>query len=103
MILNIHLWQIIFRLIECVPRDDDECLANTPSWGPTKDCAYAKKYCASWAKDARRCCPETCGSGLLTETQCKALDSKGECIYPAKNQCPNEGIKDTAIHKLMTV
>lgn len=80
---------------ECVPRDSDQCLADTPNWGSTKDCADAKKYCDSWAKDARRCCPETCGSGLLCESQCKALESKGQCIYPAENQCPNECIKET--------
>ena len=99
---NTYIKQLIFRLIECVPRDSDECLAKTPKWGPKKDCAYAKKYCDTWAKDARRCCPETCGSGALTESQCKALNSKGKCIYPAENQCSNEGIKETAIPKLIT-
>ena len=77
MMLNTYIKQIIFCLIECVPRDDDECLASTPNWSSTKDCAYAKKYCDSWAKDARRCCPQTCGSGLLTESQCNALNSIG--------------------------
>ena len=103
MMFNTYIRQLIFRLIECVPRDSDECLANTPKWGSSKDCAYAKTYCNSWAKDARRCCPETCGSGALTESQCEALNSKGTCIYPAENQCPYEGIKETAIHKLITV
>ena len=105
MMFNTYLKQMILRLIECVPRDDDECLASTPDWGSTKNCAYAKKYCDSWAKDARRCCPQTCGSGLLTESQCNALNSKGTCIYPNNviNQCPNEGIKDQVIHRLITI
>ena len=97
-----HLYkQIIFRLIECVPTDDDECLSSTRYWGSKKDCSYAKKYCDSWAKDAKRCCPQTCGSGLLTKFQCNNLKSKGTCIYPNNviNQCPNEGIKDQVIHK----
>ena len=105
MMLNTYIKQIIFRLIECVPRDDDECLASTINWSSTKDCAYAKKYCDSWAKDARRCCPQTCGSGLLTESQCNALNSKGTCIYPNNviDQCPNAGITDQVHHKLITI
>ena len=87
-------------LIECVPTDSDECLANTPDWGSGKDCAYAKSYCNSWAKDARRCCPETCGTGLLTESECNALDSKGTCIYPI---CPNGGIRYKLIYQLITL
>ena len=92
-----------FDFTECLPTDSDECLANTPQWGPTKDCAYAKKYCDTWAKDARRCCPETCKTGVLTEDQCKALNSKGTCIYPLKNQCTNRGISDKFILKLIII
>ena len=36
MMFNTYIKQIIFRLIECVPRDDDECLKNTINWGPKK-------------------------------------------------------------------
>ena len=91
------------NLAECLPTDSDECLENTPKWGPGKDCAYAKKYCDSWAKDARRCCPETCKTGALTEDQCKALNSQGTCIYPLKNQCTSRGISDNLILKLMII
>ena len=90
-------------LIECEPTDSDECLANTPKWGPGKDCAYAKSYCNSWAKDAKRCCPKTCGTGLLTESKCNALDSKGTCIYPLKNQCPKGGIQYKTIYQLIAL
>ena len=80
-----------FPLIECEPTDSDECLKNSPEWSNSRVCSGVKSYCDSWAKDVRRCCPQTCGTGLLTESQCKALDSKGTCTYPAENQCPNGG------------
>lgn len=89
-----HVTRLILPHIECVPTDDDVCLTKSPGWASNRDCAYAKNYCNSWAKDARRCCPQTCESGLLTKAQCENLDSKGTCIYPTKSQCPNEGIKD---------
>ena len=92
--IRYHVQQLhkpFLPLIECEPTDSDECLTITPNWDENRDCAFAKSYCDSWAKDARRCCPQTCGTGLLTKSQCNALDSKGTCIYPAENQCPNRG------------
>ena len=90
--------------------DSDECLAKTPGWGDMtyswgefeRDCKYAKKHCDTWAKDARRCCPETCNEGLaLTKDQCKALNSKGTCIYPLENQCTNRGTSYKAFNKFI--
>ena len=94
ILFKTHVTRLILPHIECVPTDDDVCLTKSPGWASNRDCAYAKNYCNSWAKDARRCCPQTCESGLLTKAQCENLDSKGTCIYPTKSQCPNEGIKD---------
>ena len=85
---------LIFPYIECMPTDDDVCLTKSPGWKSNSDCAYAKNYCVSWAKDAKRCCPQTCGSGLLTPEQCENLNGKGTCIYPTKSQCPKEGIRN---------
>ena len=90
-------------LIECEPTDSDECITTSPKWNKEKDCAYAKSYCDSWAKDARRCCPQTCGTGVLTKSQCEALDSKGTCIYPAKNQCQKGGTEYKTIFYLITL
>ena len=89
-----HLSLLVIPHIECTPKDDDVCLTESPGWASNRDCAYAKSYCDSWAKDTMRCCPQTCGSGLLTVEQCENLDSKGTCIYPRKSQCPNEGIRN---------
>ena len=38
-------------------------------------------------RDARRCCPETCGTGELTETECNNLGGGGSCTYPNLAQC----------------
>ena len=102
--INLYYIILLLPLIECLPTDSDECLANSPNWDAGRDCAYAKSYCTSWAKDARRCCPETCGTGLLTESECNSLDSKGTCIYPLKNnQCPKGGIRYKIIYQLITL
>ena len=94
---------LLFPHIECVPVDDRVCLIKSPGWASNRDCEYARKYCDSWAKDAKRCCPQTCESGLLTKAQCESLSSKGTCIYPTKSQCPNEGIKDKIGFSIVTL
>ena len=81
-----------------MPRNSDECLASTPNWGPGSRCDGAGSMCVdrsgSWAKDVRRCCPETCGTGILTKDMCEALVSKGTCTYPNAAQCSEEGKSD---------
>ena len=101
--LKSNLNKLIWFHTECVPSDDDACLINSPGWHSSRDCAYAKKYCNSWAKDAKRCCPQTCESGFLTKAQCESLSSKGTCIYPTRSQCPNEGIKDKIGFSIVTL
>ena len=53
------------------------------SWG----CRWNINYCKSWGKDVRRCCPETCGTGVFTEEDCNSFDGKGSCVYPNDAQC----------------
>jgi len=73
-----------------MPTDNDDCLTNSPGWASNRDCAYAKAHCEAWAKDAKRCCPQTCESGLLTPEECQNLKGKGTCLYPTKSQCGKE-------------
>merc|ERR1719454_784371 len=53
--------------------DSDECLRDSPSWGSTYTCAGVAAWCEQWGKDMSRCCPESCGTGPLTEAECNAL------------------------------
>jgi len=70
----------------CVPQDSDSCLQASPSWGDEYFCSQftaSHDYCTlDWMKDARRCCPVTCGTGVLTETDCNSLSGSGTCTYP---------------------
>ena len=78
-----------------VLRDSDECLSSTPNWGPNDKCEGSESMCedkpGSWAKDVRRCCPELCGTGILTKDMCEALVSRGTCTYPNAAQGSGEG------------
>ena len=86
MFQNLHILSVTFG--GCVPTDDEECLAETTVFtGTWANCTKVKEYCREWAKDLYRCCPQTCGTGRLNDTQCHALEGKGRCIYPAKNLC----------------
>ena len=68
--------------------DSDSCLEAAPAWrGWGYICTSAIDYCDSYAKDLRRCCPETCNTGVLTEDDCNALNGDGDCIYPNEAQC----------------
>jgi len=62
--------------------NSDACLQSSPSWGPQYTCANSANWCDSWSKDMRRCCPDTCGTGPLSESECNALSGSGSCAYP---------------------
>ena len=58
-------------------------------------CKKAKEstdnYCgptSTFKKDVFRCCPESCGTGVLTKEQCYDLEGHGKCTYPNDAQCP---------------
>ena len=85
---------IISKLDGCQAEDSDSCLQSSPGWG-TYNCASSTIYCDSYAKDMKRCCPESCNSGVLTEDDCNGLSGYGTCIYPNDAQCVgnNENVK----------
>ena len=63
--------------------DSDICLQNTPYWGVKYICKNSEEWCNSFARDMRRCCPETCKNDkLFTKSVCKSTKSKGYCHYP---------------------
>ena len=46
------------------------------------------KLCNGWAKDTRRCCPQSCRNKKpFTKSLCEASGGKGTCIYPNEAQC----------------
>ena len=89
MAIGISIWYTkSVILIDCVAKDDDKCLADTTYFtGSWANCTKAKESCSDWSKDLYRCCPQTCGTDRLDDSQCHALEGKGKCIYPVKNQC----------------
>jgi len=62
--------------------DSDTCLQNGAGWGSQYTCANSASWCNSWSKDMHRCCPDTCGTGSLSESECNALSGQGSCVYP---------------------
>jgi len=74
----------------CKAKDSDACLkASGNSWG-TYTCSSSTKWCTSWAKDMKRCCPYACGvTGSFSESDCNDVAGKGSCIYPNEAQ-PDE-------------
>ena len=89
-------------LAEC-PRDSDACLQGSSGWDSSYFCASSSSYCTSWAKDVRRCCPTSCGSGALTEDACNALSGSGSCIYPNEAQsCANYRSNSAAVSAQLT-
>ena len=75
--------------IEC-PKNSNQCLQESPGLDTRWNCNSIRIFCSidSWAKDARRCCPISCGTGVLTESDCNALEgAHGTCIYPNAAQC----------------
>ena len=74
----------------CKAKDSDACLkASGKNWAGYT-CSKSTKWCTSWAKDMKRCCPNACGvTGSFSESDCKAVGGKGSCIYPNEAQ-PDE-------------
>ena len=35
----------------------------------------------------RRCCPDSCGTGVFLEMHCNAFSGSGTCVYPNQAQC----------------
>ena len=66
--------------------DSDSCLQSSPGW-TDHTCAGSYQYCKTWDKDMKRCCPYTCGTGALSEADCKSSSRKGTCKYPHEAQC----------------
>lgn len=70
-------------------RDSDACLQD--STGHNFDgytCATAtsngndRSWCTSYARDMQRCCPQSCGTGVLTPNACARLTpNTGDCTY----------------------
>jgi len=73
---------------KCTPKDSDSCLQASPGWNRLHKCASKTKYCSSWGKDLRRCCPVSCNTGRFTEEMCNSFQSSGTCLYPNTAQCP---------------
>ena len=82
---------ITFFLLDCVIKDDDNCLQTSPAWSRTYTCKSSTLYCKSWPKDMMRCCPEACKTGKFTEEDCKSAKGSGTCIYPNVAQCGKVG------------
>ena len=81
-------------------KDSDECLRKSSwDWGPDSSCRTSAKHCDTWAKDMKRCCPETCKvADKFTNSDCQKLgvDIKGRCKYPFKtepHECKTSEIK----------
>ena len=75
----------------CKPRNDDNCLQSSPNWSMLSTCDSRTRYCISWGKDMRRCCPNSCGTGTFTEADCLSFEGEGTCIYPNNAQCIKAG------------
>ena len=74
----------------CVPKDSDKCLQDVYDWGSSWNCHHLtdSKLCNGWAKDTRRCCPQSCRNKKpFTKAVCEASGGKGTCIYPNEAQC----------------
>ena len=87
---------LISSFQECKPLDSDQCLRNSEDWDDLSTCEDAIRddphSCQTKARDMRRCCPETCGTGQFTEHDCDAWKSgSGTCIYPNDAQCIDKG------------
>ena len=90
------------KIGECHPKDSDACLQASANWDTSYTCADSNKYCESWGKDMKRCCPESCNirdlvtieeflSGTIlefTEEDCNKFPGFGCCTYPNEAQCP---------------
>ena len=80
------LSNFLAKLIRCnaARKDSDVCIEATKSWSGF-NCMKSKTYCRNenYAKDPRRCCPETCElSEPFTKEKCMASSIGGHCTYP---------------------
>ena len=74
----------------CKAKDSDACLKSAGTNWSKYTCSSSTKWCTSWAKDMKRCCPESCVvTGTFSESACKEAAGKGSCIYPNEAQ-PDE-------------
>ena len=88
LIEKISFYKYYFHTDCLIPRNDDDCLQNSPNWLTSDKCETTNlNLCDSWAKDMRRCCPERCGTGTFTEPMCNDMHSAGTCLYPNAAQC----------------
>ena len=75
-----------------------------PPWSDRYTCSvYASTYCDRYAKDFKRCCPESCGVENFTEDECNKSTGKGKCIYPNDAQCQEKGKSMTQSIKPMKI
>ena len=83
----------IFRywLDACVQKDDDNCLKSSPNFGDPYTCANSIQYCSEYPKDMKRCCPESCDSGIFTRDDCNSAKGIGDCNYTNITQCHTKG------------
>ena len=73
----------------CKAKDSDACLkASGKNWAKYT-CSSSTKWCTEWAKDMKRCCPESCETESFSESDCKEDGGKGSCTYPNEAQ-PDE-------------
>ena len=57
------------------------------------------QFCTQYGKEFRRCCPESCKTGIFTRDNCDAFDpgneynrdNSGSCKYPNEAQCDSVG------------
>ena len=89
-----YLFLFILKIEVCKPKDNDACLQSSDGWSTSYTCENSKgSYCESWAKDMRRCCPESCkkenpeNTLKFTEEDCNKSPGDGTCTYPNKAQC----------------
>ena len=75
----------------CQRKDNDLCLQESPEWGTYATCINSDMYCESYAKDMKRCCPETCNSSDFTQKDCKHDTGSGTCIYSNSTNCEIKG------------
>ena len=93
----------IFVSDKCEPKDNDRCLQRSPTWGNEFTCSTSSSYCSDYGKDMKRCCPDTCGSGVFTEDDCKHFDGKGTCSYPndAQSRCARSFLNGLNYKKIL--
>jgi len=82
----------------CQPKDSDTCIKEAwKAWDWSKGCEeshkYNPKYCRTWGKDMRRCCPETCKSGKFTKEDCDMFPFDGTCSFPTSATICNDVIR----------